>query len=56
MIRVEHLGDQTRLYLKLEGFEIVTLTDAHSELMPGDTVAVQPRNALYFDASGARIA
>ena len=39
----------------LEGYELVTLTDAHSDLMPGDIVAIQPRNALYFDESGARI-
>ena len=25
-------------------------------LEPGDTLAIQPRNALYFDAAGARIA
>jgi multiple sugar transport system ATP-binding protein len=56
VIRVEHLGDQTRLYLALEGHDLVTLTDAHTDLVPGDTVAIQPRNALYFDDSGARIA
>ena len=56
VVRVEHLGDQTRLYLTLEGHDLVTLTDAHTDLVPGDTVAIQPRNALYFDDSGARIA
>ncbi|MEM9765402.1 MAG: ABC transporter ATP-binding protein [Pseudomonadota bacterium] len=55
VVRVEHLGDQTRLHLNLDGHDIVTLTDVHTELQPGDTVAIQPRNALYFDASGARI-
>ncbi|MEX0924081.1 MAG: ABC transporter ATP-binding protein [Rhodovibrionaceae bacterium] len=55
VVRVEHLGDQTRLHLSLEGRDIVTLTDAHTELEPGDTLAIQPRNALYFDATGARI-
>ncbi len=54
--RIERLGDQTRLHLTLEGHEIVTLTDVHTELKSGDTVAIQPRNALYFDAAGARIA
>lgn len=53
--RIEHLGDQTRLHLTLDGHDIVTLTDVHTELEPGDTVAIQPRNALYFDASGARV-
>lgn len=55
VVRVEHLGDQTRLHLSLEGHDIVTLTDAHTELEPGETLAIQPRNALYFDATGARI-
>ena len=54
--RIEHLGDQTRLHLHLEGHDIVTLTDVHTDLEPGDSVAIQPRNALYFDASGMRIA
>ena len=54
--RVEHLGDQTRLHLSLEGHDIVTLTDVHTGLEPGDHVAIQPRNPLFFDASGARIA
>ncbi|MBO6756595.1 MAG: ABC transporter ATP-binding protein [Roseibium sp.] len=54
--RVEHLGDQTRLHLRLDGHDIVTLTDVHTDLEPGDTVAIQPRNPLFFDASGTRIA
>ena len=56
VIRIEHLGDQTRLHLMLEGHAITTLTDPHSPLTSGDTVAIQPRDALYFDASGSRIA
>lgn len=55
VVRVEHLGDQTRLHLRLEGHAVTTLTDVHTPLKPGDTVAIQPRNPLYFDASGARI-
>ncbi len=54
--RVERLGDQTRLHLKLDGNDIITLTDAHTRLESGNTIAIQPRNALYFDADGARIA
>lgn len=53
--RVEPLGDQTRLHLSLDGHDIVTLTDPHTELEPGDSLAIEPRNALYFDAAGARI-
>ena len=56
VLRVEHLGDQTRLHLRLDGHDLVTLTDVHTDLEPGDTVPVEPRNALYFDAAGARIA
>lgn len=56
VMRVEHLGDQTRLHLKLEGHDIVTLADVHTDLEPGDTVAIQPRAPLYFDASGDRVA
>jgi multiple sugar transport system ATP-binding protein len=54
--RVERLGDQTRLHLKLDGHDIITLTDVHTQLEPGNPVSIQPRNPLYFDASGARIA
>ena len=54
--RIEHLGDQTRLHLHLAGHDIVTLTDVHTTLAPGDTLAIAPERALYFDAAGARIA
>ncbi|MEM7042418.1 MAG: ABC transporter ATP-binding protein [Pseudomonadota bacterium] len=56
VVRVEHLGDQTRLHLRLDGHVIVTLTDVHTGLEPGDMLAIQPRDPLYFDAAGARIA
>jgi len=56
VVRVERLGDQTRLHLKLNGHDIITLTDVHTRLEPGDPLSIQPRNPLYFDASGARIA
>jgi multiple sugar transport system ATP-binding protein len=55
VVRVEHLGDQTRLHLKLDGHDIVTLADVHTRLQPGDTIAITPRNPLFFDATGARI-
>jgi multiple sugar transport system ATP-binding protein len=54
--RVERLGDQTRLHLKLDGHDIITLTDVHTRLEPGNPIAIHPRTPLYFDASGARIA
>ena len=56
VVRVEHLGDQTRLHLVLEGHPVVTLSVAGLDLEPGDTLPIEPVNALYFDAAGARIA
>ena len=53
--RVEHLGDQTRLHLTLADHELITLTDVHSPLRPGDTVAIRPENPLWFDAGGTRV-
>ena len=53
--RVEHLGDQTRLHLSLDGHDIVTLSESRTTYEPGDMLAIQPRNPLFFDASGARI-
>ncbi|MBE0454585.1 ABC transporter ATP-binding protein [Roseovarius autotrophicus] len=55
VVRVERLGDQTRLHLRLDGHDIVTLTDPHSDLETGDSLAITPRDALYFDASGNRL-
>ncbi len=55
VIRVEHLGDQTRLHLTLQAHDIVTVTDAHTPLKSGDTLKIAPQNPLYFDADGTRI-
>ena len=55
VVRVEPLGDQTRLHLRLEGHDIVTLTDSHNELEAGDYLPIQPLNPLYFDAAGDRV-
>jgi multiple sugar transport system ATP-binding protein len=55
VIRVERLGDQTRLHLKLEGQDIITLTEVHTALAAGDRVAIEPLNPLYFDDAGSRI-
>ena len=55
VVRVEHLGDQTRLHLKLGNHDVITLTDPHATLNPGDTIQITPRNPLFFDASGDRI-
>lgn len=53
--RVEHLGDQTRLHLTLGPHSLITLTEPHTPLKPGETLHIRPLNPLWFDASGTRI-
>lgn len=53
--RVEHLGDQTRLHLELEGHPITTLADPEKDYVPGNMISIQPRNPLCFDADGNRL-
>lgn len=53
--RVEHLGDQTRLHLTCNSLDLITVTDAHTVLRPGDIIKIQPDRPFYFDAAGARI-
>ncbi|WP_374436358.1 ABC transporter ATP-binding protein [Tabrizicola sp.] len=53
--RVEHLGDQTRLHLSLGLHSLITLTEPHTALKPGETLLIRPHNPLWFDASGNRI-
>ncbi len=53
--RVEHLGDQTRLHLTFRDHDIVTVTDAHTDLVAGDVVRIRPADPFWFDADGARL-
>ncbi|MDX8327215.1 ABC transporter ATP-binding protein (plasmid) [Agrobacterium rosae] len=53
--RVEHLGDQTRLHLLFRTHNLITVTDAHTELKGGETIKIQPNKPLYFDAAGMRL-
>ncbi len=55
VVRVEHLGDQTRLHLKVADHDVITLTDPHTDLSVGATIQIAPLNPLFFDAQGARI-
>ncbi len=55
VIRVEHLGDQTRLHLHLAGHDLITLSDPHTPLKSGEMIAIRPENPLWFDASGNRL-
>jgi multiple sugar transport system ATP-binding protein len=54
--RVEHLGDQTRLHLKVADHDVITLTDPHSSFTPGETIRIAPLNPIFFDADGNRVA
>ncbi|MFN3577339.1 MAG: ABC transporter ATP-binding protein [Tabrizicola sp.] len=53
--RIEHLGDQTRLHLAFGPHALITLTEPHTPLQPGQTVRIRPQNPLWFDAAGNRI-
>ncbi|QHQ36234.1 ABC transporter ATP-binding protein [Algicella marina] len=55
VVRVEHLGDQTRLHLMFREHPIVTVSDAHTTLNEGDALSIRPESAYYFDAAGNRI-
>jgi multiple sugar transport system ATP-binding protein len=55
VVRVEHLGDQTRLHLTYREHDLITMTDAHTRLSPGDSVLIRPEKPFYFDAAGARL-
>ena len=52
---IEHLGDQNHMHLNLNGQDIVTLADPHSEVSVGDEVTLSLVDPLYFDSSGVRI-
>jgi len=56
VVRVEHLGDQTRLHLSFRNHQLITVTHAHTELNSGDVLQIQPSNPFYFDSDGARLA
>lgn len=55
VMRVEHLGDQTRLHLSFRDHDLITVTDTHTPLKSGDIVKIAPNNPFFFDAAGARI-
>lgn len=55
VVRVERLGDQTRLHLKNNEFDLITLAEVHTKIQPGDSLKVSPQSPLYFDADGTRI-
>lgn len=55
VLRVEHLGDQTRLHLTLRGHSIITIADPATNYTPGAHIQIAPKDPLCFDAGGNRI-
>jgi multiple sugar transport system ATP-binding protein len=55
VMRIEYLGDQTRMHLKLGAHALTTLTDPGTALKPGDRIEIHPVTPLFFDAVGDRI-
>ncbi len=55
VLRVEHLGDQTRLHLRLDGHSITTLAEPGTDYLAGSKIKIEPRNPIYFDRAGGRI-
>ncbi|MEY8827385.1 ABC transporter ATP-binding protein [Sedimentitalea sp. XS_ASV28] len=53
--RVEHLGDQARLHLNLQGHDITTIAAPDTDYQPGAHIKIEPRNPLCFDTQGNRI-
>jgi multiple sugar transport system ATP-binding protein len=53
--RVEHLGDQDHLHVKLGEHDFVTLADPDCGLGPGDEVAIALTDPLFFDIAGERV-
>jgi len=53
--RVEHLGDQNHVHLKLDTHSLVTLADPAQDLKAGDEVSLEFAAPLYFDQAGNRI-
>jgi multiple sugar transport system ATP-binding protein len=53
--RVEHLGDQTHLHVRLGAAAITTLVPPDDRLRTGDNVSLKLINPLYFGADGMRL-
>jgi len=53
--RVEHLGDQTRVHLRVGDTDMITLGDPHAGPGPGESVPVGVVDPLFFDADGWRL-
>ena len=56
VVRVEHLGDETRLHLSYKNKDIITVADPHTTLAQGDRLKIKPHHPHYFKSDGTRIA
>lgn len=55
VVRVEPLGDQTRLHLTVADQALITLTEPQAGFNPGDAITISLREPLYFDEQGTRV-
>jgi multiple sugar transport system ATP-binding protein len=56
VVRIEHLGDQNHLHVRILSHDVVTLADPDSGLSVGDDIGVSFIRPLFFDSQGDRIA
>ena len=54
--RLEHLGDQSHLHLRIADRTIVMLVAGHSPLKQGDPLGIELMQPLFFDSDGRRLA
>ncbi len=54
--RVEHLGDQNHIHVSVNGQKLTVLASPDNLFKAGDTISIEVRDPLCFDASGNRIA
>ncbi len=53
--RIEHLGDQNHLHIRIGDRKLTTLADPATDLAAGDAIALSLVDPLYFDGTGTRI-
>ena len=53
--RVEHLGEQDHLHVRIDGADLVALADPEAGLRAGETVQVGLLAPMFFDPEGQRV-
>lgn len=53
--RIESLGDQTRLHMKIGEQRLVTLIDPDMSVNTGDEIGIGFKSTLFFDDAGLRV-